>query len=70
MVFSVFIRRIFMRILSKSIKGVDHDKTLLARVINRLATFLSSPLAFVFPKLNRPGHSSIIVLKKPIHAEI
>jgi 2-polyprenyl-3-methyl-5-hydroxy-6-metoxy-1,4-benzoquinol methylase len=68
--FSVFIRRIFMRLLSKPIKVVDHDKTLLVRLINRLATYLSRPLTFIFPKLNRPGHSSIIVLKKPIHAEI
>ena len=68
--FSVMIKRIAMRLLFKPITVIDNDKTLLARVINRLATFLSSPLAFVFPKLNRPGHSSIIVLKKPIHAEI
>lgn len=68
--FSVLIRRFFMRLLSKPFKVIDHDRSLLQRVLNKFTFLLSRMLSFISPKVNQPGHSSIIVFKKPVYEEV
>jgi 2-polyprenyl-3-methyl-5-hydroxy-6-metoxy-1,4-benzoquinol methylase len=68
--FSVIIRKFLMRLISKPYKVIDHNRTLLLRLLNKVTFLLSRMLSFISPKLNQPGHSSIIVFKKPAYEEI
>ena len=59
-----------MGLLAKPHSVIVNDRTLFARVLNRFVNFASRSLSFIFHKLDYPGHSSIIVFKKPSYAEI
>jgi SAM-dependent methyltransferase len=64
--FSVLIRKFVLKLAFKRVKVID--RTLSGKILTRFTALLSRPLSFIFPKLNQPGHSSIIVFKKPIYA--
>ena len=66
--FTVLVNSFLIRVMRISSKTVDVSFT--GKIFSKLSSMLARPLSKVFPRLILSGHSSILVLRKPLDEKL